>query len=40
MKYHFHDMDNKFKVTIHSWKVQFSGGDLIGDAKVNYTDNL
>lgn len=40
MKYHFHEMDNKFKVTINGWEVQFSGGNLIGDVKVNYTDNL
>ncbi len=40
MKYHFHEMDNKFKVTIAGWEVQFSGGDNIGDCKVNYSDAL
>lgn len=40
MRYHFHEMDNKFKVTVNGWEVQFSGGDLIGDSKVNYSDNL
>lgn len=40
MKYHFHEMDNKFKVTVNGWEVKFSGGDLIGDSKVNYSDNL
>lgn len=40
MKYHFHEMDNKFKVSINGWDVQFSGGDLIGDSKVNYSDVL
>lgn len=40
MKYHFHEMDNKFKVTVKGWEVQFSGGDLIGDAIVDYDDDL
>ena len=40
MKYHFHEMDNNFTVTVNGWEVKFSGGDLIGDCKVNYSDEL
>ena len=40
MKYHFHEMDNRFKVAINGWEIAFSGGDLIGDCKVNYADPL
>lgn len=40
MKYHFHEMDNHFKVTVAGWEIQFSGGNLIGDCKVNYGDAL
>lgn len=38
MKYHFHEMDNRFKVTVNGWEIAFSGGDLIGDCKINYAD--